>query len=76
LEVEPGKRLVSTYWSSIGGKQDTPENYNTVTYELVSDEDGTRLTVLQDNNATEEERKHSEGNWAMVLKTLKELLEK
>jgi uncharacterized protein YndB with AHSA1/START domain len=72
----PDKKIVSTYWSSAGGKPDLPENYNTVTYELASDSDGTRLTILQDNNATEEDKKHSEGNWGAVLKGLKEMLEK
>ena len=31
-KVNPGKLLESTYWSSMGGKEDKPENYNTVTY--------------------------------------------
>lgn len=76
LEIEPEKRLISTYWSSMGGKPDVPENYNTVTYELAPEEGGTRLTVTQDNIATEEARDHSAKNWGMVLDSLKNLLEK
>jgi uncharacterized protein YndB with AHSA1/START domain len=34
LEVVPEKLFVSTYWSSMGGKEDKPENYNKVSYEL------------------------------------------
>src|SRR5512137_2381004 len=34
LQIEPGKLLVSTYWSSLSGVPDIPENYKTVRYEL------------------------------------------
>lgn len=71
LEVETEKRLVSTYWSSMGGKSDVPENYSTVTYELTSEGDDTRLTVTQGNIGDEAAREHSEKNWTMVLKGLK-----
>lgn len=77
LELEPEKRFVSTYWSSMSGKPDTEENYSTVIYELTAeDDDATTLKITQDNNATEESREHSEKNWASVLKGLKEMLEK
>lgn len=87
LEIVPEQRLVSTYWSSMGGKPDAPENYNTVTYELASEaiptsvgtplrSARTRLTILQDNIATDTEREHSEKNWGMVLESVKKLLEK
>src|SRR6476469_9285864 len=33
-KVEPGKLLVTTYWSSMGGKEDKPENYATVSYKI------------------------------------------
>jgi uncharacterized protein YndB with AHSA1/START domain len=76
LQVEPGRLLDTTFWSSLSGVANTPENYKQVTYELRPEPEGTRLTVIQDNNATEEERKHSEQNWKMVLEKLKDLLEK
>jgi uncharacterized protein YndB with AHSA1/START domain len=75
LEIEPGKRLVSTYWSALSGLADVPENYNTVTYELNPAGGATRLVLTQDNNKTEEEARHAEGNWKMVLEGLKKLLE-
>ncbi len=75
LKVEPERLLESTYWSSIAGLEDKPENYKKVTYELVSQNGSTELTITQDNNATEEEKNHSEQNWKMVLTSLKELLE-
>jgi aryl-alcohol dehydrogenase-like predicted oxidoreductase/uncharacterized protein YndB with AHSA1/START domain len=74
-EIEPGRLLVSTYWSSMAGLPDTPENYKTVRYELSSEGLGTRLTITQDNNATPEEASHSNQNWQMVLEGIKKLLE-
>lgn len=75
LQIEPGKRLVSTFWSALSGRPDTPESYNTVSYELSAEGSGTRLTIFQDNNASQEEASHSEKNWTMVLEGLKRLLE-
>jgi uncharacterized protein YndB with AHSA1/START domain len=75
LQFDPGKRIVSTFWSALAGLPDTPENYKTVTYELSPEGAGTRLTILQDNNASEEEAQHSEQNWTMVLDGIKKLIE-
>ena len=75
LQVEPEKLLVSTFWSALSGLPDIPENYQTVRYELSSENGGTRLTLIQDNNDSEEGAKHSEQNWNMVLEGLKKLLE-
>ena len=75
LQVEPGKLLVSTFWSALSGLPDIPENYQTVRYEISSENGGTRLTLIQDNNDSEEGAKHSEQNWNMVLEGLKKLLE-
>ena len=75
LENEPEKLLVSTFWSSLSGKPDLPENYQTVHYELSPKGVGTRLTLTQDNNASQEEVDHAEQNWNMVLEGMKKLLE-
>ena len=75
VQFEPGKLIVSTYWSPLSGLADSPENYKTVRYELSYEGNGTRLTITQDNNDTEEEARHSEQNWNMVLDGLKKLLE-
>jgi len=75
LQIEPGKLLVSTYWSSFLGVPDIAENYQTVRYELSAESDGTRLTITQDNNDTQEAAAHSEQNWKMVLDAIKKLLE-
>jgi uncharacterized protein YndB with AHSA1/START domain len=76
LENEPEKLLVSTFWSALSGKPDLPENYQTVRYELASDGSGTRLSLTQDNNASQEEADHAEQNWNMVMTGMKKLLEK
>jgi uncharacterized protein YndB with AHSA1/START domain len=75
LAVEPEKKLVSTHWSPLSGVPDQPENYHTVTYDLVSKDDKTELTITQDNNASEQEKAHSEENWKAVLLGIKNLLE-
>jgi len=75
LQIEPGKLLVSTFWSSLSGLPDVPESYKTVRYELSPEGGGTRLTITQDNNAAPEEASHSEQNWTMVLDSMKKMLE-
>jgi uncharacterized protein YndB with AHSA1/START domain len=75
LQIEPEKLLVSTFWSSLAGLPDVPENYKTVHYELSPENGGTRLTIIQDNNASQEEADHSAQNWNTVLDGMKKLLE-
>lgn len=76
LKIEPEKYLKTTYWSSMGGKEDLPENYNNVEYRLTQEGEGTQLTITQDNNPSQESAGHSQKNWETVLKTLKDLLER
>jgi len=71
----PGKLFQSTYWSSMGGKEDKPENYNLVTYKLDEKNGKTTVTITQDNNGSEKERQHSEENWNSVIQKLKETVE-
>ena len=75
LDIIPEKRLVTTYWSSMSGIADIPENYKKITYEVTEEGEGTRLTITQSNNDTEKAKKESDGNWSMVLYTLKKILE-
>jgi uncharacterized protein YndB with AHSA1/START domain len=75
LQVEPQKLLVSTFWSALSGLPDIPENYQTVRYELFAEGNRTRLTITQDNNATQEDANHSAQNWKMVLDGMKKVLE-
>ena len=75
LEIEPRNRLVSTFWSALAGLPDTPENYKTVRYELAPEGDRTKLTITQDNNASQDEANEAEKNWKMVLDGIKKLVE-
>lgn len=74
-KIEPEKIFQSTYWSSMGGKEDKPENYNLVTYNLAEKDGKTVLTLTQDNVGSEKEKEHVTGNWKAVLKKLKEIAE-
>ena len=76
LKLKPERLIRYSHFSPLSGKPDLPENYHTVTVELVSDGASTTVLLSQDNNETEEEREHSEQNWKMMLDALKKLLEK
>ncbi len=76
LKLEPGRLIQYSHFSPLSGQQDSPENYHTVTIELSGKGNQTFVSLLQDNNETEEARKHSENNWEMMLDGLKKLLEK
>jgi uncharacterized protein YndB with AHSA1/START domain len=75
LDARPGELLRYTYWSSMGKLEDKPENYATVTYELVPAGTETTLNITQDNIANEEGREHSEKNWQWILSELKKFIE-
>ncbi len=76
LAIEPNKLLETTYYSALGGLEDKPENYNTVTYKLDEADGKTTLSVTQENNPSQEAADHSAKNWEMVLGTIKKLIEK
>jgi uncharacterized protein YndB with AHSA1/START domain len=75
LQLKPERTLQYSHYSPLTGQPDVPENYHTVTIELASKRADTQVTLSQDKNATEEERKHSEENWVMMLTSLKKVLE-
>jgi uncharacterized protein YndB with AHSA1/START domain len=76
LKFEPLHEIVHTHWSPLSGVADSPENYNTVTMTVADRGGHTHVSIANDNNPSEESRDHSAQTWAMVLKSLKELLEK
>ena len=63
LEVVPERRLKVTHFSPLGGKDDVPENYHTLTYELEGSNGTTHVSLSQDNNPTHEAAEHSRANW-------------
>jgi uncharacterized protein YndB with AHSA1/START domain len=75
VEAIPGQLLHTTYFSSMSGKEDRPENYANVIYELHPETGGTYLNLTQDNIENDEGVEHMKSNWTMVLGSMKKLLE-
>lgn len=75
LQVTPLRKVQYSHFSPMSGLPDEPENYHTVTIELSSEGEATRVSLSQDNNSTEQAREHSENNWRMMLVALKKFLE-
>jgi len=75
VESIPNALLHTTYFSSMSGKEDRPENYANVYYRIEPTGKQTILTITQDNNADEKSRDHSQANWNMVLQSLKKVVE-
>jgi uncharacterized protein YndB with AHSA1/START domain len=74
LEIDPPKLLKYSYWSSMAGTEDKPENYNDITYKLSEANGITTLIVVQEGVKNEEAAAHSEENWTMVFDGLKKIL--
>lgn len=75
LEAESEKLLSYTYWSSMSGVPDVPENYKAVTFELA--QQGTQtLLKLHQSNSDEKSQANSTKNWQMVLDGLKKVAER
>jgi uncharacterized protein YndB with AHSA1/START domain len=75
LKIDRERVLEYSHFSPLSGQPDVPENYHTVTVELSGAGGQTRVSLSQDNNATERDREHSENMWQMMLDSLKKLLE-
>jgi hypothetical protein len=75
LQFKPGQILQYSHFSPLSGLPDKTENYHTITIELSGDGNQTLVSLAQDNNPTEEARKHSEKNWGMMLAAMKKFLE-
>lgn len=76
LDIQKEKFIMYNYWSSFSGTEDIPENYAVIRYELSSDHEATKLTVIQEGFKTQDALDHSEKNWGYVMNSLKELVEK
>ena len=76
LHVVNEKQMRYTYWSSMSGVEDLPQNYAHVTYDLEKDGDHVLLTITQDNIATEEIKKHTDSTWVQILDNIQEIVEK
>lgn len=76
LKFKPQNLLQYSHYSPLSGQKDVPENYHRVTIELTDQTNGIDVVLTQDNNPDEKTREHSENNWNMMLKALKETVEK
>jgi uncharacterized protein YndB with AHSA1/START domain len=75
LQFKPNHLLQYTYWSSMSGIEDKPENYVSISFELKEENGQTLLEVIQENVPDEKMKEHSEENWKKVLNNMKQLLE-
>jgi uncharacterized protein YndB with AHSA1/START domain len=76
IDIVPEKLLHTTYFSGMSGKEDKPENYANVIYEVTPQNGSTMVTITQDNIEDEKGVEHMKKNWGMVLDGMKKLLEK
>jgi uncharacterized protein YndB with AHSA1/START domain len=75
LNFRPPRSLEYSHYSPLSGLPDVPASYHTVTIELADQGNQTRVSLTQDNNATEEACEHSQKNWETMLKGLKQFVE-
>lgn len=75
LRFNPGRTIQYSHFSPLSGLPDNPGSYHTVTIELSGEKNQTRVSLAQDNNATEQARDHSEKNWETMLSGLKKFVE-
>jgi uncharacterized protein YndB with AHSA1/START domain len=76
LALDPERKLSYSHYSPLSGKADEPENYHTVTIRLRDGEDGTQITLTQDNNPDAKSKAESEKNWSAMLAGLKRYVER
>lgn len=75
LRFIPLKTLQISYWSSLSGLPDAPENYQVITYELIRESGRTLLSVTQLGIEDSQAFERSVQNWGTALTTLKSMLE-
>jgi uncharacterized protein YndB with AHSA1/START domain len=82
LSIDPTNKLVYSTFDPNSTMEDIPENYLTVTYELIENSEITTLNVTQGDysKVSEGERRYKEGlnngeGWNPILKEIKKLVE-
>ena len=82
IEIEDFKKLVYTVFDPNSTMEDIPQNYLTVTYELIFDENNTTLNVTQGdyNSVAEGEKRYKESynngeGWNPILVGIKKVVE-
>lgn len=74
LDIDPGNSVTMSYLSS--GKEDKPENYSVLTFEIETTDDEFSLLHLTQSGFTDQTAlDHSAENWPYVLNGLKTVAE-
>jgi uncharacterized protein YndB with AHSA1/START domain len=74
IEINPPHMLVYDYLSSWSNKEDKPENYDLVIYELIETAPNiTKLTITQECDS-QKAKADSEKNWIFVLDEMEKVL--
>jgi len=76
IEIIPHHLLQYSHFSPLSGKEDHPDNYNVVSIEVHKAGNDTQVSIAQDNNPSEEAKKHSEENWMKMLEGMKKVVER
>jgi uncharacterized protein YndB with AHSA1/START domain len=74
LKFQPNKVFSYSYWSSMSGIPDVPENYAAITFELEAHGNQTRLTLSQANSPTQSMYEHSQTGWDHSLDIIEDLV--
>jgi len=76
VEVDEPVLLRYTHYSPLSGAPDVPESYHTLNFTLEPTPKGTRLTLTQDNNDSEEAAEHSAGMWSQLLDSVRTIAQR
>jgi uncharacterized protein YndB with AHSA1/START domain len=75
LRADPGWVLEVTHYSPLLGKEDRPENYHTVRFELAASDGGTVVTLSQDGCSDERQAEQFSQSWQAMLDGMKQVVE-
>ncbi len=67
LEVDEPRLLRTSFFSPMSGLPDVPENYQNVTYRIEAADQGSKVTITQDHNASAEAAEHSSSKGQTIL---------
>lgn len=77
MENDPEKLLSYTYWSSMTGLEDKPENYSLVTYKIDRiDDNRSKFTWVQQGFKDEKSYEHTKTSMKSFLESVKNVMEK
>ncbi len=75
LEYEHNKFLTYNYLSNWSGKEDRPENYLFIRYEVAPEKENECVLTITQSNYDAEKATHSEANWQALIDGLKKIVE-